>query len=198
MELHAFDDLIAAPWKNGGGSTRTLSSYPADAGFDDFLWRVSIADVDQSGPFSSFPGIDRVIMLLDGPGMQLNFADGKVHGLTTPLLPYCFKGEEQLDARLEGGACRDFNLMLRRGAASGAVEVWHATPDVVEACDFRLLFCVQGSWQVSTSHAECALERRQTLSCEGDTGRISVRPLAADSVLVVVKINRQQGIAHAN
>jgi environmental stress-induced protein Ves len=44
-------DLVAAPWKNGGGVTREVAAFPAGAGLDAFVWRVSIADVAQAGPF---------------------------------------------------------------------------------------------------------------------------------------------------
>ena len=53
-------DLIASPWKNGGGVTREIAAYPHGAGFDTFIWRVSLADVTRghlrlllSGPASS-------------------------------------------------------------------------------------------------------------------------------------------------
>ncbi|MBK9607139.1 MAG: HutD family protein [Betaproteobacteria bacterium] len=64
----------AQPWKNGGGTTTEIAVHPEGAGWDDFLWRIGIADIRQSGPFSSFPGIDRSILLLDcpvGSGMTL-------------------------------------------------------------------------------------------------------------------------------
>ena len=123
LKLISYDDLIATPWKNGAGVTRELACYPAGATLDDFLWRVSIADVGQSGPFSSFPGIDRVITLLDGDGMRLQFADGANHDLSEKLAPYSFRGEDSVHAQLLGTPSRDFNLMLRRDAARGTVEV---------------------------------------------------------------------------
>ena len=51
------------PWKNGGGETAEIAVSPAGAGFDDFDWRISTAIVAQSGPFSGFPGVDRVLTL---------------------------------------------------------------------------------------------------------------------------------------
>ena len=66
--LHHFDtaDLAVHAWKNGGGSTREIVCSPLGAGIDHFVWRVSIATIAQSGPFSIFAGVDRVIMLLAG------------------------------------------------------------------------------------------------------------------------------------
>jgi len=56
----------AAPWKNGGGRTWEIAIGPADAGLDDFDWRISMARVDTEGPFSRFPGIVRTLAVLEG------------------------------------------------------------------------------------------------------------------------------------
>jgi environmental stress-induced protein Ves len=36
-------DVPATPWKNGGGVTREIAVHPQGAGFDDFVWRLSMA-----------------------------------------------------------------------------------------------------------------------------------------------------------
>jgi len=187
MRLISYEALPATPWKNGGGVTRELCSYPATASFDQFIWRVSIADVTQSGPFSSFPGVDRVITLLQGEGMQLLSADGD-RTLLTPLQAHRFRGEEQISAQLEGVACLDFNLMLRRGAATGSVDIWHADQDLAHGCN--LLFCLQGRWDVLTAGGEqVSLEPRQSLICEQKLGQLSLRSLQAGSIVISVNIN---------
>jgi len=43
---------------------------------DPFLWRVSIAQIDASGPFSNFTGYSRKMVLLRGAGLRLKFAAG--------------------------------------------------------------------------------------------------------------------------
>ncbi|EGD04024.1 hypothetical protein B1M_13530, partial [Burkholderia sp. TJI49] len=50
-------DLVASPWKNGGGVTREIAAFPPGAALDAFAWRVSVADVGAAGPFSRFDGI---------------------------------------------------------------------------------------------------------------------------------------------
>ena len=67
----------AMPWKNGGGSTVELAISPADAGLEDFAWRISTAQVAVDGAFSSFPGIDRSLAVLAGNGVCLQRADGQ-------------------------------------------------------------------------------------------------------------------------
>jgi environmental stress-induced protein Ves len=105
------------PWKNGGGTTTEIAVHPEGAGFDDFLWRVGIADVRQSGPFSSFPGIERSIMLLDCPhGSALTLT---IDGTDMKMVPHVFidfAGEAAPHGALRGQAVRDFNVMSRRGA----------------------------------------------------------------------------------
>lgn len=141
--------LPAVPWKNGGGTTRNLAVVPEGAGFDDFLWRVSIADVHESGPFSRFPGVDRIIVLLEGEGMTLHDSEGGVYLLTNPFVPRAFPGEASIDARLIDGPTTDFNVMLRRGSAHATVEVWHTSGTLPAGADETLLYCAQGSCEVA-------------------------------------------------
>ena len=49
------DSLPPMPWKNGGGTTREVLKSPASATIDTFNWRISLAAVATSGPFSLFP-----------------------------------------------------------------------------------------------------------------------------------------------
>ena len=195
MKFTSYKDLIASPWKNGGGITRELACYPPGASFDGFLWRVSIAEVSQSGPFSRFSGIDRVITLLRGAGMKFVFDDGKITPLITPLTPYQFAGEVGLDAQLIGGVCEDFNLMLRRGAVSGEVTVLQTASTLGEKSDFLLLFSARGRWEITAANGEVfTLEPQQTLSEGASIDVMHVRPLGADSALISVKIMRENRI----
>ena len=70
-------DYRRMPWKNGGGHTTEIAAEPPGAGTASFVWRVSVADIAQDGPFSAFPGIDRTLVLLSGRGMRLG--DGRRH-----------------------------------------------------------------------------------------------------------------------
>lgn len=99
-------------WSNGLGWTREIFRSPADAQAWD--WRISIAEVDKDGPFSSFPGVDRELVLLAGEGMRLVFEDGESVELTPPHDRARFAGERSLCAELIAGPTQDFNLMWRR------------------------------------------------------------------------------------
>jgi environmental stress-induced protein Ves len=144
------DALKAAPWKNGGGVTREIAAYPVGASLDTFVWRVSVADVERSGPFSQFPGIDRKLVLLAGSGMHLAQARGATHALMEPLAVAAFDGEAAFDAQLVDGATRDFNLMVRRDRADATLEIWpgaHARRCTL-AADAALVFCAGGGIDV--------------------------------------------------
>jgi len=83
-EIVHFADLSVVPWRNGGGVTREVAV--GGSGGQDFNWRISIADVNVPGPFSTFPGVDRIITLVDGVRMDL-LIDGVEHvlGLYEPF-----------------------------------------------------------------------------------------------------------------
>ena len=50
-----FAELPLAPWRNGGGVTREVAV--DGPGAQDFEWRISIADVNEPGPFSALLAI---------------------------------------------------------------------------------------------------------------------------------------------
>ncbi|HEX2531787.1 MAG TPA: HutD family protein [Burkholderiaceae bacterium] len=185
MKLLRFDELPATPWRNGTGVTRELACAPRGAGLDDFVWRASIADVTASGPFSVFPGVDRLIVLLDGDGMRLEFADGRMHDLTQALVPYRFRGEDRVHARLAGSPSRDLNLMLRREVVSGDLRIWRDDAEIACADSSVLLFCARGRWEAHFPDGTgTTLDERETLTGTCGRGIITIRKLAQDGVLV--------------
>ncbi len=108
-------------WSNGGGTTYEVATSPEGAGLDGFDWRISLADVAASGPFSPFPGIDRSLVLVDGAGMEL-----EIDGATTALRRHDvahFAGEQAVSCRLTHGPTRDLNVMTRRDRCTAMVEV---------------------------------------------------------------------------
>ncbi|OOG65546.1 histidine utilization protein HutD [Rhodanobacter sp. B04] len=137
-------DCPPQPWKNGLGSTREIAIHPDGAGSDDFLWRVSVAEVDSAAPFSSFPGIDRQIALLDGNGFTMTLDDDREHALTTPFAPFAFAGEARVAVTLVGGPTRDFNLMVRRAQARGDIRVWQVPGTQTPDPSTVLVYCARG------------------------------------------------------
>jgi environmental stress-induced protein Ves len=98
-------------WRNGLGWTREILRVP-----DSDAWqvRLSIAEIEQDAAFSSFPGIDRELVLLRGEGLRLRFAEGALHTLLPPHDRLRFAGEAEIHGELVDGLTHDFNLMWRR------------------------------------------------------------------------------------
>jgi environmental stress-induced protein Ves len=128
-------DRMARPWKNGGGTTRDVAAWPAGAGMDDFDWRISIADVETSGPFSVFLGVDRVLTVIRGRGLQL-----AVVGMAPTLLdaaspPLAFPGDVPCGGVLTDGPIRDLNIMVRRAACTARVRRLDVAGEAVVNCE---------------------------------------------------------------
>ena len=60
------DEVAPQRWRNGGGFTRELLAWPA---VEAWRLRVSVAEVESDGPFSSFPAVERWFAVLDGNGV---------------------------------------------------------------------------------------------------------------------------------
>ncbi|WP_427128971.1 HutD/Ves family protein [Pseudarthrobacter sp. S9] len=123
MEIIRYAELKAQPWRNGGGVTRELARHPRAATGQDgaWDWRVSIAEVSKAGDFSSFPGMDRVITVIDGELMLLS-VDGAEHPLEK-YRPFRFSGDADSAGALPTGDIRDLNLITRRGAFKGYTSI---------------------------------------------------------------------------
>lgn len=103
-------DYTRQPWKNGKGVTVELARAERDGAI---LWRLSMATVAEDGPFSLFPGIDRNLTVISGPGFRL-MGDGIALDCL-PFLPVAFPGDVPLAASdTAAGASEDFNVMTSR------------------------------------------------------------------------------------
>lgn len=146
FEIRRADQHVRRPWRNGGGMTAEVAAWPpdADAG-SEFDWRVSFAEVGESGDFSLFPGVDRVITLLDGPPMTLAFP--RSTEVLEPFRPLAFDGGLRVTCTVEAPT-RDLNVMTRRGRVRATVEIHELAPSrgpvAVEAADPLLLVALTG------------------------------------------------------
>ena len=117
-------DYARQPWKNGRGTTTELWRLERDG---QLLARLSRASVVEDGPFSLFPGIERNLTVLSGPGFSL-VGEG-IDIRCDPLLPVAFPGDVALAAAdTNGQPSEDFNVMTARQLPRPDVAVvQHAT-----------------------------------------------------------------------
>jgi environmental stress-induced protein Ves len=110
MTVLRYADMPEQPWRNGRGVTRELHSSDG--------WRLSVATIAEAGPFSVFPGLDRVFVVADG-AVDLDL-DGTARLLNTGQLER-FPGEVPVHAGPQGGPVLAVNVMSTR--ATHIVEV---------------------------------------------------------------------------
>lgn len=110
MRLIPASESRRVRWKNDGGWTTELAR---DGDGENFRWRASIAEIESDGPFSSFPGVERDLILLDGEGIELDIG-GTTQRLVRRFERIHFAGESPVECRLVDGTTRDFNVMAQR------------------------------------------------------------------------------------
>lgn len=99
-------------WKNQLGWTLEIARAPTLQGSaGDYAWRASIAEIEQDCTFSSFPGMQRVLMLLRGDGMRMQVGENRHSDVLPPYGRIEFSGDEAVHCTLHSGATRDFNLI---------------------------------------------------------------------------------------
>jgi len=117
VQLIPANEYRRVRWHNGAGWTREIATGPLDAvgGVTPaWHWRLSIAEIDRDGPFSTFEGVERECMLLHGQGAALQFENAPSQLLSPPFGRLRFSGEARLSASLVDGRVEVFNLMWRR------------------------------------------------------------------------------------
>ena len=181
-------DFRQQPWKNGGGTTTEIAVFPASG---RPLWRVSIADVAASGPFSDFSGYERTIMLLDGDGMVLDFDRAEPATLDRRFQSHVFDGGWKCDCTLIGGPVRDLNLMVDRTAARGTLEVITGMEPQSRSIEagWVLACALEGRATVALEGTEYLLERSEALRIDGPPATaVSLACDAPSSALAVMVI----------
>jgi environmental stress-induced protein Ves len=146
MRILRAADYRVMPWKNGGGTTTEIAVSPDGAGLDDFDWRVSMARVEGSGPFSSFAGIDRTLSVLAGEGIVLDVAGQPTARLTPASAPFSFPADLPTSAALTAGPITDLNVMTRRGVTLHSVERMAISQpvDIATGAGATLILCHKG------------------------------------------------------
>ena len=160
------DQYLRQPWKNGGGITTEIARHDADG---RMIWRLSMAAVEASGPFSDFSGYQRTIMLLKGNGMLLSFDRAPMQRIDCVNVPFDFAGEWQTQCRLIDGPVEDFNLMVDRRRARGSLEILEVSA-ATQSCplpgDTGILYALRGRLNVAADGNVFLLDAGEALRVE--------------------------------
>jgi environmental stress-induced protein Ves len=185
MQILRAANYKVMPWKNGLGSTTEIAIFPADAKLDDFDWRVSMAMVTSDGPFSSFPGIDRTLLVIDGAGIDLN-VDGCAPVRIDRNTIHSFPGDQQTSATLIDGSITDLNVMSRRGIVSQHVRrinVMKHRDFIVSAQTF--LFVEHGTATIRSASTVDRLSAHDALLVEQGSTPVTIESHATARAVII-------------
>jgi hypothetical protein len=189
-------DYRSTSWKNGRGRTTEIASFPSGSGFDRFIWRVSVADVERDGPFSAFPAVDRTLVLLQGAGLILA-GIGEPLEVRAHYEPVKFAGDISLECTLYDGPVRDFNLMVRRTQARGEVTIVRGSAEAIAPARFQLCYAAVGVCEcLIAGHVPLTLHDGHTLlidASEAAPSVLHVNPLSSDAVALGAAIDLIEG-----
>lgn len=164
------------PWKNGQGVTDEVLLLPEGASRDGFDLRISRAGIDARGLFSTFPGADRIITVIEGAGLRLDFGDRSV--TLDPLEPFAFDTGLTPDGIPLGPGVRVFNVMASR-------KVWTLSParvlregGVKTDAAMTVVFALAAKVQIDEASAHLLL-------CTGDTALVGQGASVTGLALVV-------------
>lgn len=144
MGTKVLRDHKVMPWSNGAGITYEVVRSPESGDFD---WRVSLAEIENDGPFSVLSGIDRSLVLLEGEQVILTNADKTIR--LEELIVYNFPGEVPFECTLTSGPAKDLNIMTRRNKFSSKTEVLGPRSHLVDATkDTHILVGLRGETTV--------------------------------------------------
>lgn len=177
------------PWKNGKGWTDDVLLLPEGTGHDDFDIRISLAPIDQEGPFSSFPGIDRTITRLSRTPLALDFEGTGIVELAK-LEPVSFDSVLAPRSVLPaGGEARVLNVMTRR-------TVWRSKVQTIigalerrydlKSGDMLALYVAQGSATFMCRGEARSVHPGQTLIAPGSEGLSVVGVDDCEAVLAIL------------
>jgi environmental stress-induced protein Ves len=182
MKIIRRSSFTALPWKNGGGITHEAIRVPPTG--DAFLWRVSVAQIDSSGPFSDFAAYDRKMVLLRGAGITLQFGSGRQGELRSVGDFVEFDGAMSARCELLGGPCVDLNLIVSKSLRTAARIERLGEPTFVAASreETTLIFGILDPLSLESSAGEAArLEPWDLAILNGSSAHLSKMAPAEDS-----------------
>jgi environmental stress-induced protein Ves len=176
LSIEPLASFASHPWRNGGGTTRAFVE-ETEGG-----WRISLADVARDGPYSRFPGMDRLSLVIQGEGIDLQ-GPGRGTGTDVVALepghPAQYDGGIAWQATLRDGPVVALNAMaLRDRFRARIVLLREAT--FIRARRFALVLPMNRScaWH-TTDRAATLLESDAVLMRSMNGPDLTLLPLAS-------------------
>jgi uncharacterized protein len=164
--LIAANSLPSVPWKNGGGTTREVLKFPLSSTIETFDWRISIAAVAASGPFSLFPDIDRTMIVADGEGIELDDKKNRIV-LGQADEPFSFPGEIPYYGTLADGPIADVNVMTRRTRYSHSMRRHRSAGKSIDRGNIRVIVALADGVSCAFGSKSLVLAKLDSLLVDG-------------------------------
>lgn len=141
------NDMTRMPWKNGGGETLEVAIHPSTATLDqlDFEWRVSIASIESDGPFSTFPGYTRHLVIWKGDGLLINGV------AKTAMQPFEFDGSDKITAKLIRDTVKDFGVIAKSKAFTTTLTMHSLAEEATSQAEVNgdsFILCTRGELRI--------------------------------------------------
>jgi environmental stress-induced protein Ves len=164
------------------------------AGGDSFLWRISVAHIESSGPFSDFAGYSRHMVLLRGLGLTLKFGNGEQCVLRKIGDTVEFDGARPTHCELLHGPCVDLNFMVSKSLRADArIVPLDQSPTALASPQSALIFSVEAPLLLDGGAGEPVRLEPWDLAVfsQGTVrlSRIEPDPLSAPSAVFFATIN---------
>ena len=181
-------EYVTVPWKNGGGLTREILKVPADTAVFD--WRLSLATIERAGPFSTFDGYERTLVLVRGAGVELDFGPHGQATLRTPGQMAAFDGAWATSCTLIEGSSTDLNLIVARERAQAQARLVRVTTaELIRASGWEetLICCIRGSARIENASGSVAtLDPVDVARCSPEDGVVTCAPQDSGPALLFV------------
>jgi uncharacterized protein len=157
------DRYRCMPWRNGSGVTLEIAREPAVD--SEFLWRLSLATVANSGPFSSYPGYQRSVSLIAGNGFRLDVEGQEPAVLDSIGATAVFSGGVATGCTLINGSSTDLSLIVREpGTIVSVTRIRETAARVVplRSDTLNALFCLSEATLFTPSGSQGAGSQART------------------------------------
>lgn len=172
MKIIEPQNYRSVPWKNGRGVTQEIACVPEVSNYD---WRLSIAEMSADGAFSCFPGMSRILTVIEGDGIELVASDGEARVL--PFQPHKFSGALEIYGRLSGQVVRNFNLIYAGDRYRADAKVVSGSECQFDTSDVTIVFVVKGKAKVGDvvlTEQQTGISEQQALMVQVERENIAI------------------------
>lgn len=199
IQILRSSERVTTPWKNGGGTTTEIAIEPSNASLaeNNFLWRLSSAELKNAGSFSLFPSYNRYLTLIEGKECILHINEKEEFACLHKGEIFHFSGDSRVVCELPAGHCKDVGLIYQKdkvNAGMNLISINTKPRSFTMKSEAAIFFLISGDVQASiypgeykyTLHKYDAVHLKQ--QSEGAEQLILLEPKTDHVELVAVEL----------